>query len=301
MNSRQPGANKSTERQVSRPLELGGQENGGPQFHALQSTHEAFAKLLSNVLSPFLQSEIQVDLAGIRLTTVRDFQKSLPNPSCLITLRLHPEPERAILCLESSTALILLDLLLGGTGTPGPAARELTEIEWSLLEEVSSVLVRCLGESWQSVKAVEFVVESLGSDPSLMAYPDAAISALRISFELQLAEQVGHLDVVVPCSFFDVAAPAHAPQHVEDGPSPVDGERNARLLEDAEVEMEVHLQGARLTFGELLALRRGQVVRFNHPLHEPVQGMVNGDLSFAGHILSAGRKRAFQVEEIASR
>lgn len=297
-NARQAG--KGTEHPVSRPVDLKQQENVSPQFQMLQAIHETFARSLGNVLSSFLQSELPVNLAGIRLTTVEDFQTSLPTPSCLITLRLHPEPERAVLYLDCPTALTLLDLLLGGSGAPAPTARELTEIEWSLLEEISRVIVRSLGETWQSVKPVEFVVEALGSDPSQMAYPDATVPALRISFELPFAEHAGHFEIAVPCSFFDVAAAPDA-EHVDEAQPPVDIERNARLLEDAEVEMEVRLQGARLTFGELLALRQGQVVRFDHSLSSPVQGLVNGDLSFAGHVLSAGRKRAFQVEEIVSR
>jgi flagellar motor switch protein FliM len=300
MNSRQPGTPKGVEHPVLQALDLSQQPNVSPQFQMLQGMHETFARSLSNVLSPFLQSEIQVNLAGIRLTTMGDYQNTLPNPSCLLTLRLHPEPERVVLCLDCSTVLSLLDLLLGGTGSSLSASRELTEIEWSLLEEISRVIVRCLGESWQSVKSVEFVVESLGSDPSQVPYPDSTRSALRISFELRFAEQTGHFEIAVPCSFFEATALAPDTQQVEEAFSPVDVERNAHLLEDAEVELEVHLQGARLTFGELRALQQGQVIRFDHALHEPVRATVNGELSIAGHILSSGRNRAFQLEEISS-
>ncbi len=300
MNSRQPGISKGLGRPVSKALDLGEQGNVSPQFQMLQGMHETYARSLSNVLSPFLQSEIQATLAGIRLTTIGDYQRALPNPTCLLTLRLHPEPERVLLCLDCATVLSLLDLLLGGSGSPQSASRELTEIEWSLLEEISRVIVRCLGESWQSVKPVEFVVESLGSDPSLTLYPDPTRSALLISFGLRLPEGTGHFEIAVPCSFFEATAPARGPQEAEDALSPVDIERNAHLLENAEVELEVHLDGARLTFGELMALQQGQVVRFDHAVHEPVRGIVNGELSFPGHILSSGRRRAFQLEEMSS-
>jgi flagellar motor switch protein FliM len=180
---------------------------------------------------------------------------------------------------------------------PAAAARELTEIEWSLLEEISRVIVKALGESWQVVKPVEFVVESLGSDPSLMPCPEPARSTLRISFALQMGEQTGHFEMAVPRSFFEAAGPVQEAVDVsESAPPQADVERNARLLEEAEVELEVHLVGTRLSFGELLALQQGQVVKFDHALNQPLTGVVNGDLSFTGHILSAGRKRAFQVE-----
>jgi flagellar motor switch protein FliM len=194
--------------------------------------------------------------------------------------------------------LSLLEVFLGGSGQPSPAPRELTEIEWSLLEEISRVMMRCLGESWQVIKPVEFVVESLNSDPSLMPCAEPALSVLRITFDLELGGQSGHFEMAVPRSFFESAEPAaESPELVGETASPVDRERNARLLEDAEVELEVLLEGTRLSFGDLRALRKGQVVRFDHGLEQPLHGLVNGDLSLRGHVLSAGNKRAFQVEE----
>ncbi len=294
MNLRSAG--KAQDDQVVRPLDLTHQETSTPQFRIFQSIHEAFARSLSNVLSTFLQSEIQAKLEGIRLTTVGDFRKSIPNPSCLIVLRLHPESETMMLHLESATVLTLLDLFLGGTGTPVSTPRELTEIEWSLLEEISRVIVRSLGESWQIVKSVEFVVESMGSDPALIACPNPAVSVLRMSFEMQLAEQLGRFEIAVPRSFFAAVASAQVPQEIaDDVTSQVEIERNARLLEDAEVELEVLLEGPRLSFGDFLALQQGQVVKFDQSLDAPVRALVNGDPCLAGHILGAGLKRAFQV------
>ena len=293
MNLRQSETGKT----AGQKLDLG-QQDSTPQFRKLRSVHEIFAKSVSNVLSTFLQAEIQANLAGINVTTAGEFQKNLANPSCVIKLRLHPEQERMILYLDSATVLTLLEIFLGGSGQPSPEPRELTEIEWSLLEEISRVMMRCLGESWQVIKPVEFVVESLNSDPSLAPCPEPSLSVLRIAFELELGEQSGHFEMAVPRSFFDVAGPAaESAELTGETPSPLDRERNARLLEDAEVELEVLLEGTHLSFGDLRALRQGQVVRFEHGLDQPLRGVVNGDLTVIGHVLSSGNKRAFQVEE----
>ena len=283
-----------------RPLDLSNQESSTPHFRMLQSIHEAFARSLSNALSTFLQSEIQAKFCGIRQTMSGDFRKALPNPSCLIALRLHPGSETMLLYLESATVLALLDLLLGGSGTPVPAPRELTEIEWSLLEEISKVILRPLGESWQVIKAIEFAVESMGSDPGLIACPEPARSDLQLSFELQIADDLGRFEIAVPSAFFAPAMTVPAPQEIaKDSASKAETERNARLLEDAEVELEVRLEGPRLSFRDFLALQQGQVVKLDRALNTSVRAVVNGDASLSGHILGAGRKRAFQVGETA--
>jgi flagellar motor switch protein FliM len=74
--------------------------------------------------------------------------------------------------------------------------------------------------------------------------------------------------------------------------------RNLGLLENAQVELEVRLQGPTLAVNEILDLQAGQVITFDYSLQKSLHGLVNGDVAIMGHIVSAGRKRAFQVEEL---
>ncbi len=84
-------------------------------------------------------------------------------------------------------------------------------------------------------------------------------------------------------------------------PDQADLERNLALLEDAQVELEVRLQGPTLAVTELLALQAGHVITFDYSLHKSLHGLLNGDLAVMGHIVTAGRKRAFQVEQLTRR
>ena len=280
-------------------LALGRQDAGGPQLKLLRSIHEAFARDLSTGLSTFLQSEIVANLGEIGFLEAAEFRNALPSPSCLITLKLFPRQERMILHLPSSTVFGLLELLLGGTGTSLPeASRELTEIEWSLLEEVVRVLVRALGGAWQPVVAVEFEVESLSADPAALPFPDPALALVRVEFILQWGEQTGSFELAVSRALFEAVGPSDAQEAPIAEPDPADFNRNIALLENAQVELEVRLQGPTLAVNEILALRAGQVITFDYSLQKSLHGLVNGDLAIMGHIVGAGRKRAFQVEQL---
>jgi flagellar motor switch protein FliM len=287
-------------RTVSSTLELGRQDATGPQLRLLRSIHETFAREFSTSLSTFLQSEVGASLGEIGFVEADDFRKSLATPCCLITIRLHPRQERMILRLDLSTVLGLLELLLGGAGSALPAkARELTEIEWSLLEEVVRVLVRALGTAWQPSVTVEFVVESAGSDCAGLEFPDPAPALARVGFLLQWGELTGSFELAFPRALFEIAKPAaeepETPMPALDQP---DFKRNMELLENAQVELEVRLQGPTLAVAEILALKAGQVITFDYSLQKSLHGLINGDLAIMGHIVSAGRKRAFEVEQL---
>jgi flagellar motor switch protein FliM len=278
-------------------LDLGRKDASGPELRLLRSVHEAFARALTAGLSTFLQAEIVASLGEIGFVEAAEFQDALPSPSCLIGLKLHPRQERMILQFDLPTVLGLLELLLGGAGGSVPTSRELTEIEWSLLEEVVRVLVRALGEAWQSFVTVEFEVESQASDPASLAFPDPAL--VRVGFVLQWGQQTGGFEIAVPRVLFGATVRAAEPPEVKIiEPDPADFERNLDLLEKAQVELEVRLQGPTLAVTEILALKAGQIITFDYSLRKSLHGFVNGDLAIMGHIVSAGRKRAFQVEQL---
>ncbi len=278
-------------------LSLGRQDGDSPQQRMLRGVHETFSRELEAALSAFLQAEVGAGLETIACVSASDLFPALKAPACLIVFQLDPLPDRAILSLDCATVFSLLELLLGGqSGSEPVETRNLTEIEWALLEEVVRVLVGSLGEAWKTVDAVEFKVQTLESDPELLPVHDPALLMVRLAFTLQLGEQQGRFQIAVPQTFFEIAVEPVEPVAV--GPVADDVRRNIALLEEAKVELEVMLEGSTMAFNELARLTTGQVVRFDYPLQKPLQARVNGAVSIPCQIVSVGRKRAFQVEAL---
>jgi flagellar motor switch protein FliM len=288
---------------VSRPLEVGRPDPSTPQFRLMRGAHEAFAQMLEPRLSSLLQVEMKATLGPTTVVTRGDYNKSLHAPSCLIALRLSPRAERMILHLHPATVFTILELLLGGRPGEGePAARELTEIEWSLLEGAIRIVARALGEAWKVFHAIEFDVELLTCDPQALPCPDASEPLTRILFAIQFGEKKGEFEIAVPQGFFETEnEAAEAPTELVKVAPSADMERNLGLIEDAKVGIEVTLNGPALVFRELLELKPGQVVTFDYPLTKPLQASLNGAPSLTGHIIGMQKKRALQVEALGVR
>jgi flagellar motor switch protein FliM len=223
-----------------------------------------------------------------------------------MVFRLHPRNERMYLHLNCATVFGLMELLLGGKSSPEVVTpRNLTEIEWSLLEEIVRVMVRPLGEMWQVFATVEFEVESLVSEPGLLAQsePDPAGNpslnqpVVHLAFDLRFGEQTGVLELAVPQSFFDGAGGAE--QKASAGADADSRQRDLRhklaLLDEALVSLDVRLEGPLLPVAALMNLQPGQVIKLNYPLDQPLHGVVNGAISMDGSVVTSGNKRAFHV------
>ena len=282
----------------AKQFEIGQPDPANPRFRTLRVVHERYAPSLATALSAFLRSEFQVTFEGLSIQTSGGFQAALPNPTCLMVFKLHPRDERMYLHMDCGTVFGLLELLLGGKCGPEPAApRNLTEIEWSLLEEIVRVMVRPLGEAWRTYAAVEFEVESLVSEPGLVAQsdPDQPPNqpVIRLAFHLRCGEHSGVLEIAAPQSFFDAGS---APEHKGSGEAlEPDARQKLALLDEAGVSLEVRLDGPLLPVADLMNLTPGQVIKLNHPLDQPLRGVINGALSMEGAVVNSGKKRAFQI------
>lgn len=269
------------------------------RFRMLKGIHEGYARNLGTALSTFLRMDVQADLRDIRTTKANSFIDSLPRPSCLMLFRLHPLADRMFVFMDCGTVFPLLEILLGGrTDALSPVTvRNLTEVEWSLLEEVVKVMVRQLGEAWQFFAEVEFEVDSLVSEPGLMPAVDESHPLLRLTFDFRIGESSGVLELAVPESFFDAATlKSSEPADSMVLPSEASSEeRRMARIKDANVELEVLLEGPTFAFRDLMTLEIEHVLRFDYPLDRPLRGLLNGNVVLEGQIVNAGRKPAFRV------
>ena len=290
----------------AKPFEVGQPSSSSPRFRTLRTVHERYATALATALSAFLRADFQARLQDLSVQTRGGFQAALPSPTCLMVFKLHPRNERMYLHMNCETVFGLMELLLGGKSGPEPVnPRNLTEIEWSLLEEIVRVMVRPLGEVWKLFATIEFEVESLVSEPSIVEQSDpdqpATQPMIRLAFSLEHGEQQGVLELAVPQSLFDATGEAEQKSHQE-AADPEARQKGIRhkmaLVEEASVSLEVRLEGPLLPVADLMNLKPGQVIILDYPLDQPLHGVVNGAVSLGGSVVSSGGKRAFHVSAL---
>ncbi len=282
------------------PLSIGRMDTSSRQAKLMTSVNETFMRSLEGALSAGLNAEVKMTSKDIGMTTPSNFRRELRAPTCLIVFKLQPRTEKMVMHIESASVLLLLEMLLGGKIESKPDGRELTDIEWNLLEELIRVIVRALGEAWTAYHAVEFEVESLGCDPTFLNLPESAQPFTRLSYLIDLGEQSGEFEIALPQTFFEIETPAEPSREVSLVAAGPDLERNVELLGDARVSLDVTLQGPTMVFGELMQLKPGQVVTFDYPIHKALNATVNGAAPMTGHIVGAKQKRAFQIERTPS-
>ena len=268
----------------------------GSQMRAIEVLKQKFLHRVVSSLSAYLRSGVTAQLLAVDHLSYGEFLKVLPSPTCIVAVGMHPYEANAVLELNPSLVFPIIELLLGGTGKAEVANREITEIEQNVLDGLFRIIIQALADAWKDVLPVSLSLESVGREARLIHAPHEPM--VTLSVDVKLEEGGGRLNLAVPTELLtlqgeDGDAPS-APRKIE--ATEAEQARTLDLLRDAKCTLEAHLEGPMLRVRELLELKEGDVLTFDHPIEEALGGFVNGKRKFSGQIVSTGKKKAFQIE-----
>jgi len=264
---------------------------GREYIRAITQLHDAFARNLTHSLGAYLRIQFAATLASIEHLGFGEFLSSVPEVTYLASCRLLPMQAAALFQLDLAVAFPLIDVLLGGEGKSPAPARELTDIEEQILETVMRIICRELQSAWQSL-ALEFRFEQrqqLGQVQQLMG---TAEKALLLSFEINVLESRGTLNVAVPATVSNellrkvtragISKPRLRPESGR--------QLRARLLK-ARFGSELCLIGLRIPVNEISAISPGYILSLHRKLSDPAVFKVGNHQLFSASAARSGVQR----------
>jgi flagellar motor switch protein FliM len=271
------------------------------QLRAIHLLHENFARSLASSLSAYLRAYVAVNLVSVEQLSFMEFTQCLPSPTSMIALGMKPYDGNAVLEINPSLVFPILEMLLGGSGKLATKiTREITEIEQSILEGLLRIILQDLHTSWHAVTALDFSIESHETEPQLLQILAPNEAVVAISVEVRIGETAGMMNIGIPSIVvkmlrqkFDQQWSVRKTQATQD-----ENSRLLRLLRPATIHLDARLQGPTLSVSTLLDLAEGDVLAFDYPIGKPVDVMVNGRLKYRGEVLTSGRKRALEVQQL---
>jgi flagellar motor switch protein FliM len=258
---------------------------GKEQMRALQSLHEGFGRNFGAALSALLRSIVEVKLTSVDQLTYGEFVFSLENPTCFNLIRAEPLEGHLILDINPAILYPIIDRLLGGGKDAGPVARRpLTEIELRLVGRITSLFLHELKHAWDGVLALKLSVDRVESNPQLVQIVPPNEVVVLVSFELVLGELRGMINLCIPFNTIErVSSRLASNSWVTYGKSAASAQTRAAIgqrLDEAEVELVVTLAETKISTGDLIGLRVGDIITTDKDVHQPLDIDVEGATKF---------------------
>ncbi len=271
------------------------------QLRSIHILHENFARNLASSLSAYLRAYVIVNLVSVEQLSFMEFSQCMPSPTCLVSLGMKPYDGNALLELNPALVFPVVEMLLGGTGkTAAPVKREVTEIEQSILEGFLRIVLHDLKEAWKAVTPIDFRAEAFETEPQLLQILAPNEAVVAVSIEVRIGESSGMVNIGMPSIIIKMLRQKFDQQWSvrKTESTAAERERVLRLLRPAKVHADARLQGIRLPVEDLKNLEVGDVLCFDQPLDKPLDLILNGKLKYHGRIVTNGRNRCFQIDEL---
>jgi len=270
------------------------------QLRAIHLLHENFARTLASSFSAYLRAYVMVNLVSVEQLSFMEFSQGLPSPTCLVSLGMKPYDGNAVLELNPQLVFPIIEMLLGGNGKASTMlAREITEIEQSILEGFIRIILHDLQESWRIVTNINFSVEGHETEPQLLQILAPNEAVVAVSVEVRVGDNTGMMNMGIPSIVIKMLRQKFDQQWSVRKTESTDSEqeRILHLIQPSRVQMDARLSGPTLTVEDLLALEEGDTLTFDYPTEKQLSLMVNGRMKYTGAVGTNGRKKAFQIRE----
>jgi flagellar motor switch protein FliM len=205
-------------------------------------------------------------------------------------------PTTMILECDLDLVFPIIELLLGGTGSGGQSARELSEIEEEIMQDVTSLIARQAENAWHMAH-MSLVANRRVKSSLLQQYCPPNDKVTMAKFEMEIAGATGTFQLVFPSSFVAVLIK----QIKLDQPQRKGGLRffptasiRERIL-DCDVLVAAGVPRMKVAVRDLIALQPGSVLKLRAPVRTPGVLTAEGMEIFEAMPVRNGSQKAAQL------
>lgn len=278
------------------------------QMRMLRLLTESSARGFASGLSNCLRVSADARLRSLQVVPPASFLAGLPAPACMIAFRIRSADAgvqvdaSALAEISPDAAFVLIEILLGSK-QPGAAdirreliSRELTSIERQILQTVWSQVLRGLSGAWQPLSQLDLRLEEYETDPGLVTSLPPDEQVIHAAIEVQAGEAAGTLNLALPSALLQLLRPSGAKRNPSASAVP-DPHKILSAAAGAKLEMAACLEGAMVSFEDILGLREGDILQFDQPSTDPVTILLNGVRKYRGKLTTSGGRKAITIEE----
>jgi len=278
------------------------------QFHAsahlsagklrrVKNKHEDFGNTLTSALSQFVRADFVVKMTNFETIPHKAMAETLKGPTHIKLIRAEPSMNIALLEVSPKLCMNVVSRLLGAKAFAGKEDRPFTEIEISLLEGFTDVILnsysslcRVYEHHWKMVP-----MENETSAQFLKIAPDSA-SIFFLTFEGKIGETTGQIRLAIPQQVMDPLIKKITEEIPVDSPSSaLPGAQSGGPMVDFPISICARWHGLQLALRDLASLKKDDVLMLDPHIFGKTSLCVGESAKFMGQVGKKGDQRAVRI------
>lgn len=271
------------------------------QLRAVKGIHDKMARNLASQISSIMRSIVEIQLHSVDQMTYGEFLMSLPSPTSFNVFSIKPLDGNCIIEINPSIAFPMIDRLLGGLGESYEATRGLTDIELNLLDAILRIIMQRLKEGWAPITDMYPTVETKESSPNVVQIVSQNEIVIMVVMEIIIGNSSGMINLCYPVIYLEPILSRLANRDIMLGETSAKKSRNKELntlISRAEVFNEAIIGQAELSVGELLELKKGDIIRLNRAADDKAIVMIDKKELFLAEIGLHRFRKSIKIEKL---
>ncbi len=268
----------------------------------LHVIHDNYARLITNFLSGYLRTLVQVEVISVESVAYNEFNNSISNPALLALIDFSPLSGSIILEISPSIAYALIDRILGGKGNSIEKLRDFTEVEIAIIERIIIQTINLMREPWGNVVEIKPRLEKIETNAQFAQIVSANETIALITLGARIGEVEGMINLCIPHMVVEPIVSKLSTRFWfsnEDKEVPKDVKENIeRKISSTKVPVKAVLGRTTISVNDFLQLQSGDVIPLDTNVNNNLEILVGELLKFYATPGVKKNKVAVKITEV---
>jgi len=268
----------------------------------LEMTNEKFSRMFRTTLSSLLRKVTSVSAISTDMVKFGEFLKMVPVPTSMHLFKMEPLRGSALIIVESKIIFMLVDIIFGGSGKNAYKieGREFTAIENNIIKKVVLSALGDLEKAWQTLSNVKMTYLRSEINPQFVHMVPPTDVVIVSNFEIEVEYSSGIISLCIPYSTLeplrDRLQAGYQSEQLEVDKTWMNRFKSG--LFSSKVAVTSSLGNAQLNAGEVVNLKKGDVILLDQYVTDPVNVFIEEVLKFKGRPVIYKGNQAVQISQI---
>lgn len=273
----------------------------------LNGIYENYTRVINTRLNARLRTNCEITVESIEEQHYFEFSNALTEADVLGIIQPEivskpGEQDPILFYLSTSTALGMMDRLMGGLGEPDDSLSmeyTYTDLELRLYEDLVKDIVSVMAGSWENYILMRFEYARTEVNPTLTQLLGLDEIVVIVDMKLQISNHSGRLSICLPGELLtNVFTEMNRENPIRKVTAEDKSEEIFDKLRDSELEIVAELGGTQLSLSDIFHLSVGDVIDLGRPKESPIYLGIGGYHWFTGRIGTHKKNMAVKIDEV---
>ena len=261
---------------------------------------ENYSRVISSRLNARLRAGCEITVESVEEQHYYEFSNALTEGD--VDIKESPQEQPVMFYLSTTTALSMMDRLMGGEGAVDDSLDSeysYTELELRLYEDLVQDIISVLGISWENYIAIKFAYSRTDVNPTLSQLLGVDETVVIVDLKMQFTNMSGRMSICFPgdmlMSIFTEISRENPVRKVaaEDKSDEIfDG------LRDSSLEIVAEMADTQLYLSDIYHLNVGDVIDLGYSKDSPIYLEIGGSHWFTGRMGTHKKNMAVKIDDV---